>query len=287
YFTDAHNVELTSDGNFLSLKNLKGTVEVGGITNSAGTEVIGIFETFYKIDTTANVKCLTIFTATNTLFKIWCYDTENDVKYELYEEVVTDYLTSDRIVNADAYGENELDILYFTDNYSELRQLRCEIPSGFVANSLTDYDLSLQRRGANGTIAIGTITTGGSLLSGSYQFASRMVDPIKKKFTTWSSLTAPVRVTQSTDIPGVITSGIGLYTDQQIIMSISPTQPELDAFDYFQLAVVENIFPTGAEVTGSADNQVFVASLQPITPVASIGSISYKSNTKIGTVPSS
>ena len=287
YFTDAHNVELTSDGNFLALKNLKGTVEVEGITNVAGTEVLGIFETFYKIDTASNVKCLTIFTATNSLLKIWCYDTESDVKYELYEEVVSNYLTSDRIINADAYGENELDILYFTDNKSELRQLRCEIPSGFVANSLTEYDLSLQRWGANGQVTIGTVTTGGSLISGSYQFAYRMVDHERKRFTKWSSLTFPVSVTLAGDISGVRNSGIGLYTDQMIVLTVNPSQAELDIFSnkYFQLAVVENIFPTGAEVSGSGDNQVFVASLQPITPVASLSSYEYKTNSKVDIVP--
>jgi len=220
----------------------------------------------------------------NKLLKIWCYDTESDQLYELYEEQVpSDYVAPDRIVDAKAYAENGLDILYFTDNASEVRQLRCEVPTGFVANSLTKSDLSVQRRGANGTITIDGIKPGGSLLSGSYQFAYRMADPLTKRFTKWSSLTLPVQTTVTGDIislgidgtTAIQSAGIGLFTDKQINITIAPSNEELENFDYFQIAVVENILPTVQ----------LSASILPIEPVSRLVGYEYKANQRIDRVP--
>src|SRR6185436_19614636 len=109
-------------------------------------------------------------------FKIWCYDTENDNLYELFEEPTeANYFTEDRVVDAVRYAENGIDILYFTDFSNEIRQLRCEI-SSYTPNFISEDDLSLQKRGANGSIVLSNISTGGSLLSGTYQFAYRMLD---------------------------------------------------------------------------------------------------------------
>lgn len=127
----------------------------------------------------------------NKKLKIWCYDTEGDTLYQLYEQsgLPSSYDSDDRIVDARAYAENGTDILYFTDNYNEIRQLRCSIPNPYSANFLSDYDLSLQRYGANGTINFDTsnaVAVGGNLLSGTYQFAYRLINPATKVYTKWS-----------------------------------------------------------------------------------------------------
>lgn len=286
FFTDAHNLEIVGNGNFFSLKNIKGTVNVQNVINTANTVLLGVFENFYKIGNTSGIKCLTIFTATlGGNFKIWCYDTENDALYELYEEAVdSDYFTDDRIVDGRSYAENNIDILEFTDNESELRQLRCEIATPYVANSLTAYDLSLLRRGANGLINLDDVTTGGSLISGTYQIAYRMVDTDRKRFTKWSSLTNPIHVYTEPD-SFIAYAGIGLPTNSKIIIDIVPTDEELANFDKFQLAVVENIYPTGPETVVEGENQTFVASLLPVESVANRLNYEYAANQKIGTVP--
>jgi hypothetical protein len=196
FYTDAHNVELVGGGDFTALTNIRGTTNVQNILNNEPTvNVLGVFENRYTINGVGtDIQCLTIFTTTDTTFKIWCYDTENDALYELYEDTVTGYNSTDRIVDAKAFAENGQDILYFTDNFHEVRQLRCEIPDPYLANFLTDEQLSLQRRGAVGKAELLDIITGGTLLSGSYQFAYRMADPTKKRFTKWSSLTNPIHV---------------------------------------------------------------------------------------------
>lgn len=277
-YIEAHNVELVSDNNFYALKNIKGTTSVQNIINVADTDVLGVFETKYKIDTTFDIQCLTIITATEGgNLKLWCYDTQNDNLYELYEESVeSDYFTDDRIIDAVRHAENGIDILYFTDFYNEVRALRCEIPFPYSANFLNENDLSLQKRGASGEVTMSTIATGGSLLSGTYQFAYRMVDPAKKKFTKWSTLTRPIHV-YITESFFVSYSGIGLPTDKKITLAVNATTEEIANFPNFQIAVIENIYPTA---TSS-----LTASLLPIQDVADIGSIVYRANTRIGTVP--
>jgi hypothetical protein len=218
----------------------------------------------------------------NKLLKIFCYDTESNLVYELYEGI-TDASSVNSIVDAKAYAENGLDILYFTDNTNEVRQLRCEIPDPNISNFLTDYDLSLQRRGASGVITPNNVDLGGSLLSGSYQFAYRMVNPDQKRFTKWSSLTLPVNVPVNGDSISlgllgtsyVKYAGVGLFTNKKINLTISPSQDELDNFTHFQLAVVENILPTDQ----------LSASLLPIEPLTKLASYDYTANQRIDRVP--
>lgn len=278
-YVEAHNVELVGDNKFFALKNIKGTTEIDFIKDA---EILAVYETFYKIDTTENVKCLTVITVNESTFNIFCYDLENETLYEMYEEATQEgYLTDDRIIDARAYAENGIDVLYFTDDFNEIRQLRCEIPSGYSANFLSEFDLSLQRWGSNGIIEVGTdcVLTGGSLLSGTYQFAYRMCDPDNKKFTKWSSLTNPIHV-YGNSTSGMYVSGYGFNTNRKIRIDVNPSAIELDNFDYFQLAVIENVYPSGA----FSENNVFYASLLPIEATANRTNYEYKSNYKIGNV---
>lgn len=280
FATEIHNLETIGDGKFYNLTNIKGTINVQDVINTASTEVLGVFRNRYTISSVL-VDCLTIMTASVADgFKIFCYDVENDTLYTLYTESIGgDYLTDDRVIDAIGYSENGIDYLYFTDNYNEPRVIRCEAPA-----TLTSSDLSLMRRGANGSVVLDSITSGGSLLSGTYQFAYRMVDPTTKKLTKWSSLTSPFHV-YNTDSDSLSRAGIGLQTNVKIRIDVTPSTEELANFDYFQLAVVENVYPLGAESITDGENVSFVASLLPITSNANRLNFDYKSNTKTNTIP--
>lgn len=218
--------------------------------------------------------------------KIWCYDTESDHKYLLYEETLDpEYGSSDRIVDAKTYAENGIDVLYFTDNYNEPRKLRCQIDTFDIEGDLRivgldNYDLSLTRQGGLGNIRLDysdVVSEGGSLLSGTYQFAYRQVDPITKKVSKWSSLTNPIHVyAQENPSYRVYNSGYGLVTNRKIKVYAEPTLEELFAFQngYIQFAVVENIFP---DAKGA-----LYASLLPMQESAVL---EYKSNYKVATIP--
>lgn len=225
----------------------------------------------------------------NKKLRIWCYDTESDVLYELYnqEGLPAAYDSDDRIVDARAYAENGTDILYFTDNYHEVRQLRCEIPDPYTAGFLSDYDLSLQRYGANGTIDFNTstaIAVGGSLLSGTYQFAYRLIHPTKKVYTKWSTLTNPVHVyNKISSTYALYASGYGLSTDRKIVFNISPSYYEIEAINdqdltHFQVAVLENVNPTATSLEAS------LLSVDQISLVGNSITYEYKANYNIGKI---
>jgi hypothetical protein len=424
-YVEAHNVEVSGEGSYFSLRNIKGTQEVETILSgiSDTVEVLGAFRNRYLISG-AYKNCITLFTLDDATYKIWCYDTESDTLYELYEEEVEDgvpdpvdpaqidplsswdidsipdggeiwsylggnltvamsgtgpsnpvssafplvigatysfdytfivtgtvtgskamhfeaygpsvgntkvvnvtasgtysgtwefvatseaatirayfqnsgtnvnvtltqfeggmtvsqpaedgYMNEHRVIDAVSFPENGTDILYFTDDYYDTRQIKCEIPDPYTANFLTKYDLSVLKRGANGTVALTSVGSGGSLLSGSYQFAYRMADPVNKRFTKWSTLSNPVHVYSASNTSSAVYSTIGLPTDRKITLLVTPSWEETEAFDYLQLAVVENIGPTLSEK----------ASVLEIQAIAGTSlSIDYKSNTRIGTIP--
>lgn len=279
-YVAAHNVQASGEGSYFSLRNIKGTTEVQTIIASVadGVDVPGLTKARFLINDVLT-QCVVIFTADedNLLLKIWCYDTENDDLYELFEETVeSDYFTNDRVIDSVVFPENSTDIIYFTDNYSEMRQLRCVIPNSYSANFLNSYDLSLLRGGANGTITLDGVSSGGTLLSGTYQFSYRMVDPVNKKFTKWSTLTSPVHVYDAENGSSPVHAGIGLPTARKISIDIEPAFDELDNFEYVQIAVVENTTATAP----------IKASLLEITSIPTPPlSFEYKSNVSIGSIP--
>lgn len=274
-YLSAHNLSLVDNGNFFALQNIKGTTNVAELLSASDAQVLGVFSARFLIGTTQDVPCLVIFTAQpNLYFKIWCYDTQNDVVYEMYQRAVgSTYLTDDRIIDAVLYPENGIDYIYFTDNNTEIGKLRCEIPTPYSANFLSDFDISLGRRGALGTIAFSNVTYDGSLFTGSYQFAYQMVDPSSNKYSKWSTLSNPFVVFKdsSVDLFDSPYAGYGLGSNKSIVLTITPTAAELANYTHFRLAVVENIFPESTLNTN--------ASITDIRPVSDLsGSIKFSAN---------
>lgn len=279
-YVSAYNVELVGDGKYTSLQNINGTTEVATITTSTNTLVLGVFKNKYLINGSL-FDGLTIFTAEvvypNIYFKIYAFTVTGSNVYELYEEQVdSTYFGTVSVVDAVNFPENGVDTLYFTDFYKPLRYLKCEIPSPYSANFLTEFDITLQRKGANGTIDLTSVDDGGSLLSGTRQYSYRMADPTNKRFTKWSSPTNPIHVYDKANASEPVYSGIGLPTTRKITLSITPSEEETDNFDYLQLAVIENVGPTTP----------IVASLLDIEAISGTSlTYEHKSDTRIGTIP--
>lgn len=244
-YYDSANVTLVGDGRYTVLQNVKGTTKISDIVPVSSTDVLGIFETKYTIGTTTGVNCLTIITATQGgNLKIFCHDLDNNVVYSLYQEAVgADYFTDDRIGDAIDYSERGFDTLYFTDNYHEVRKIRCVIPTGYTPWFMTKEELGCLKHNPIGTITLSDIVTGGSLLTGSYQLAYQLIHPTKNKYTGWSLLTNPIHV--YTSVNGEARAGVGLPSNKKIKVIITPTSTELNTYTHFRLAVVENINPEG------------------------------------------
>lgn len=278
-YRNAYNIELVGGGEYFAAQNLNGTTEVRQIVSDSSVFELGTFPNKYIIDG-VEYPCLTIFTYSyaSEVFKIWCYNPQIDELYELYEEEVgSSYLKDDMLVDAANYPENGTDILYFTDNQKPLRFIKCQIDS-YTPNFLSEYDITLLRLGANGRIAVNSISTGGSVLTGTYQFVYRMINPLSSppKFTKWSTPTNPIHVyTASSLSSDPVYAGIGLVSTNKITLTVTPSTPETDNFDYVQIAVIEN----------TNEQQPTTASLLEIQPIVTSLSFDYTNNSNIGTIP--
>lgn len=248
-FLDAKNLSLVGDGVFLSLQDKKGTTKLETLTTTNNTTVLGVFSTRYTIGTEENVNCLTIFTVSVLdagfpgTFYIHAYDIDNDALYQLYSEDAPPALIGvaniPSLVDGVLYPENGLDILYFTDYLNRPRKLRCEIPTVYTANFLNILDIDLLKRQALGTVDFESVSSGGSLLTGTYQIAYQMLKPETNKYTKFSLLTNPIHI--FTTVNGIVSAGIGLASDKRIKIDINPTEDEVAYYTHFRLAVVENV----------------------------------------------
>jgi hypothetical protein len=282
-YISAKNVELVGDGNFAALRNIRGTTLVQQLSTSGNFRVLNAIPTKYLINDEL-VDSITIFSVDGTTFSIHAF--AGDTLYSLFSETVpSDYSEVVEAVDAKIFPEGGVDIVYFTDFYKEPRYLTCEIPSPYTPNFLTAYDLSLLRRGANGNITF-SVDSGGTLLSGTYQFSYRMADPTNKRFTKWSSLTNPIHVYDKANGNEPVYSSIGLITGRKISLTITPSEEELANFGYLQLAVVENVGVTVATVDGEQVTLPLTASLLDIEEISGSSlSYDYKSNSRVGTIP--
>jgi hypothetical protein len=285
-YISANNVNIAGDSNFYALENIQGTTNVKDIISSSQVEVLGVYATNWKINDTL-LPCLTIFTGDTVSgnFKIWCYDTQGSVLYEIYEQSVDPslYFTHSRLVDGVLYPEGGVDILYITDDFLSIKKLRCEIPSPYSPNFLTDLDLKLTRHGGNGTVELSDIVIGGSLLSGAYQFAYQLINPATNQFSKFSLLSNPFQVYLSDeDIVSIGRSGVGLISNRKIILTITPSEEELGYYTHFRLAVLENIEPSGVNIETAQLTQM--EAIAPYLIGSSLQNVQYKANIRLETV---
>ncbi len=291
---DAQNVRLVKPGDFLSLTNIVGTAKFGNLPGASSTTTIhGIYSNNYQIigasSTYSNQPCLTIFGYDNNYFYIWCYNTTgNNISgsgpfYLLYKESLNiNYLggtATDKVLDAIAYGEYGYDDLYFTDNANEPRKLQCIIPYPYSAGFLKSTQLALPERKAIGNITT-TVTSGGSLLTGTYQIAYQLLNPSINKYTRFSLLTNPIHVYTSDTVPK---AGIGLPSTSKITVNINITSDEASNYTHFRLALLSNIYPEGT-VTVNVPVTVLASMATYTVGTNQLGGYDIVSNSQINSV---
>lgn len=246
----AENVNLSGFNNkFFSLENVKGQSDFATLFNYGDNvnDILGVYKANFKIATEENVPCIVVFAVANTgagyKYRIYAVRLTGGTVYELYQKdigVWAGVYDGTLVVDAARNTEGNIDTLYFTDNFLPPGRLRCEIPSGYSPNFLTDDDILLLKKPALGTITLDSVTTGGSLLTGTYQLAYQLINPTNNKYTKFSLLTTPIHV--YTTINSFTRAGIGLPSNKKIVVDITPTEDELVEYTHFRLAVVENIY---------------------------------------------
>lgn len=282
-YLEAHNLMLSKDNGFMGLTNIRGTLSIDGLAANFTGDVIGVFANKYTIGGVTGLDCLTIFEiASEDKFKIWCYDITNATFYQLFEQDYTpDFEAAKPEVDLVLYPENGLDIVYFTDNFNEIRKLRCEISLPHSGAFLTPQQLSLQRRGILGTLALSNIlTTGGSLLTGSYQFVFRMYNQDRESYTKWSIPSTPIIVSR-TATPNQ--GGYGMSSTKQIQLTITSPTYDVGNWTHYQVAVFDNVLNTN--VINAGLQKIISISTGSPSGENTIFTYTYKENTKISEVP--
>jgi hypothetical protein len=285
-YISAHNLTLTGDGKFLALTNIQGTAEIDTLVETfTDGYVLGVFPTKFKIGDVENVDCLLVFTAQEGGdFKILCYDLDNSQLYEIFSQpFTTEFAQANPLVDGVVYPENGVDYVYFTDNFNEIRKLRCEITLPYTANFLSPEQLSLQRRGAIAGVSLHSIpSTGGSLLCGSYQFVVRLYNEDSKTYTKWTIPTSPYNISQVTtnDL------GYGSYnavSSKYIRVQIVVPNDEFDLYTHFQVAVIENTQSVNG--LNASLQKMEVPSIISVNEGKTTFLFDYKDNSRIDFVP--
>lgn len=240
------NVTLAKDNQYTSLTNLRGNDKLIDLlthgTNSYFDphQILGLYHIdWYSLEKSENIPCLTVFVGNpySGTYSLYVYDLEDNKLFSVMSAAFPlSAQLGDHSIDAVIFGENGKNILYFTDGYGEPKKVVCE----YVA-STTEVEANLLKRGTVSAIEVTDITTtGGSLACGAYQFAYRLINRDKNKYTNYSMLTNPVMVFQEPSADKMATGDIGTVTTNKILLDITFASSELLGYDYFQIAVLEN-----------------------------------------------
>jgi hypothetical protein len=148
--------------------------------------------------------------------------------------------------------------IYWTDGFNPRRYLDInDIPyilksgSALCDPKYTDEldcnQLKLQPNFNIPNLAIADVTTGGSLLAGTYQFAAQYSDAVGNPFTSYYSITNPTPIAD----PQIATVNFNYVVGKSIVVDVS----NLDSsgqFQYFNLAVIKTVNAiTSVELIGT------------------------------------
>ena len=244
---EAINVDLTEEGNFGALTNMRGskkivdiletTVGVSEINILGAFDCIGLFNGQEK---PAIIYFVKVGTST-AIDRIIAVDIEgiedlkgniNPVAHQLYPNVNTTPLNFPSKGTVDAYfhREKKKNLVYFVDHVNPIRFIKVDQ----YANQ-TLKDITLRPKSPIDNIVARHEEEGGDLLAGTYQFAFRYFNTDTLNHSTWSLFTNPFPVVKEK------TGGkIGEKIGKKIILEVQKSTEGSDGFDAIQLAVVKN-----------------------------------------------
>lgn len=298
------SIDEISNNNALQVRPIDGSVlevVIPAGTISKDARVLAAIPSRYDEAGTLVDNCITIITIDDAgILKIFAYvPTGAGVLYSLYVSTAdAAYKAANPVVDYDVFKDENYDVIYFNDGYNEQRKLVCKIPTGYVANFLSDSDLSRQRETAAVDISLTSIGTSGALLAGAYQYTSRLYDEDTGKFTKWSSLTDPVYTFNTPATTQRSDGGIGVLTNNNINLSIAVKGGQEARYSHVQLGVVENtgsvksntlsILPltalTAATITFNHQSSDYIEErpvdevVVPKAPIKTAGTLAIKNN---------
>jgi len=263
-YLDGYNLSLSQDGREKKLSAILGTttlkkLNAAGITRG-NVHIMGMYEATVSLDT-ADTLMVLVFYYDGTDFKIFATPEDTSYaadtlteKYEMYTKTAA-LTDADMFVDCVVHKEGGTSYAYFTDAEQSPKKLPLVITTGEKGDKLNggtsyyDEEIEMLRTGFDGNISAVAVTEngGGDLLCGTYQFAVRLFNSSLNKYTKWSLLTQPVVVrmpyVQSVTAGETSYGGVGYVSTSDIDLTISTitNYTTQSLYDYFQIAVVENI----------------------------------------------
>jgi hypothetical protein len=280
-YRDADNIDLVEHDEYFAPTNIKGTESVEQLVSgdyagqvkflksenaditleTAGGSIPGVVSFFaHRNGASSNDELLVYFFAK--------YSGGTHLLELVYSETIAGIY--DGHVDSVGFGEGGFDYVYFTVKDSFLGTIKCTIDEA-SPQLIEEKDIKLLKEEPKSIINSTTVLseTGASLFTGTYSFAVRLLDNTTNSFTKWSLITWPTQITPTLDAAGFSEGVIGVSTNKSIQLDIDIDSDAVaaGAYNYYQIAVIENI--DGTTVPQS------VAYVQDIVPL-SIGVTNYQ-----------
>jgi hypothetical protein len=284
-YVEAISISLTRDGKQTNPTPIKGTTSLetllsGTGINDADMHILGSYRVRGLVNG-VNKDGIAAIVYSDKLnfeeYQIYFYDIAGDAKYLLYENTI-DLTNADRYVDGVVYREDGVDYLYITDFQSPIKKIPCNTGATAPDNSTpiyTDIDVTLVRGGFQGEISSFTVSSGGDLACGTYQFAYRLIHDGQNRYTKWTVITNPIPISQNVNGTDAITTeaygGVGYLSDAEIDITLTTDGDLSSSYTHYQVAVIENLDGTEAP-------QLNVKILKPVTMFVTSTTYKYKTN---------
>lgn len=245
---DAVNMEITGDGKYFALKNIKGTSHILDIIDSpsvdsnidnvnilAAFECKCAFQSGYYSGQSVDEKneCVIIYSVhklisdSSEVSRITLYDISRDFTTILYETSTNNIgngkvqlsFPLEGVIDGSVYGERGIDNIYFTDGVNTVRKISLYVESTFTTKDDARI-LTLRRYAAFDYLLYKAVVDGGYLYSGSYQFSYQWYNSRTLKESCWSDFTNPIPIYPSEYIPIDDTNTIDLSPDRSFLDAI-------------------------------------------------------------------
>lgn len=287
-YSDGYNVSISQDGRDGQLSSFLGVTSYASLLSSINADhskfkLLAFHEAEYTIDSSATPTLMGLAFAYNTAdksFYIWAIE-QDGTKYTQYSKTLTteeDALLKKSNYNTSCviYGEGGKNYAYAATAGLPMIKLPLEIDTTGKGGT-TPYvleEIILTRTGFRGGVELNTISsTGGDLLSGSYQFALRLIDNDLNKYTKFSLLTNPIFIGIEESTTSKSYGGVGFVSTEVINLTLTTEEDYTDRYTHYQLAVVENL-------NGDTNGSSTVKLLQPevMTTFTSTQAYAYATN---------
>ncbi len=250
---DAVNIDLTEEGNFGALTNMRGskfivdiletTVGVSEINILGAFDCIGLFNGEEKPAIIYFVK-VGIPTETDRIIVVDIEgivdvnNNKNPVAHQLYpnsNDSTSLNFPSEGTVDAYYHREKNKNQIYFVDHVNPIRVIKVDQYAEQTLKGIT-----LRPKSHIDNIIVINSVDGGDLLAGTYQFAFRYHNTQTLVQSTWSLITNPFPIVKAKIGFGWTGGKIGEKIGEKILLNVVQSAEGKKGFDAIQLAVVKN-----------------------------------------------